>query len=288
VLLLLSNHPNLVHYYTGIIIIITFGNIVIRLPFRPAVGFSLAVLIVYAFTAHAITHMPVEAANNSIMVIVTSVIISLFGNYQMEYEKRRDFLLTSLQQISTEKLETANRELEKLSISDPLTGLANRRHFNIVLEREWHTASRNRYPLSLIFLDIDYFKLYNDNYGHRAGDVCLQKIGEALRVNVRRAQDLFARYGGEEFVVLLPRSDSHQAAAMAESIRKYVESLDISHGQSEVADRITVSFGVASLIPETGMEPAHLLELADRALYRAKNDGRNRVRIDDETLPDQV
>lgn len=279
-LLMLSNHPNVVHYYTGIIIIVTFGNIVIRQPFRHATGFSLAILIIYAFSAQAVTLMPIEAINNSIMVIFTSVVISLFGNYQMEHEKRRDFLLTSLQQISTVKLEAANRELEKLSISDPLTGLANRRHFNIVLQREWHTALRNKYPVSLIFLDIDYFKLYNDNYGHQAGDVCLQKIGEALKINVRRAQDLYARYGGEEFVVLLPRADIRQAAAMAENIRRYVESLDISHEHSKVADRITVSFGVASLIPDPHLEPAHLVELADQALYQAKKGGRNRVCAD--------
>jgi diguanylate cyclase (GGDEF)-like protein len=278
-MLLVSNHPNLMHYYTGIIIIVTFGNIVLRQPFRYATAFSLAIFLIYAVSARFITLMPIEAVNNSTLVIFTSVVISLIGNYQMEYEQRRDFLLTTLQRINAVKLEAANLELEKLSISDPLTGLFNRRHFNATLEREWYAAARNRYPLALIYLDIDYFKPYNDNYGHGAGDRCLQKIGEALKDNVRRAQDLFARYGGEEFVVLLPRASQDQAHDMAENIRQTIEKMTIPHAHSNVADHITVSLGVAGMVPNAELKPDHLLDLADRALYTAKEAGRNQTHI---------
>lgn len=278
-MLLVSNHPNVVHYYTGIIIIVTAGNIVVRQPFRHAVAYSLAIFVTYAVSARFFTLMPLEAINNSTLVIFTSVVISLIGNYQMEIEKRRDFLLTTLQHINSVKLEAANLELEKLSISDPLTGLFNRRHFNATLEREWYAAARNRYPLSLIYLDIDFFKPYNDNYGHGAGDQCLQKISEALKKNVRRAQDVLARYGGEEFVVLLPRADQHQAHSMAENIRQAIERMAIDHAHSKAADHITVSLGVASMVPAAGLPPDHLLDMADRALYTAKEAGRNQTRI---------
>lgn len=273
--LILSNHPNVVHYHTGIILIVTFGNIVVRIRFRHAVGFSILILALYVSFIGHVPQMPAEAADNSSLVLLTGVLISLIGNYQLETESRRHFLMTLRQKINTVRLEESNRKLEQLSISDELTGTANRRHFNATFDREWNSAARNNYPLSLIFLDIDFFKPYNDNYGHQAGDRCLKKIGDTLNHNVRRAYDLPARYGGEEFVVLLPHTEIQEALLLAETIRKQIEQLDIVHEYSDIADHVTVSLGVAGIVPEPRTLPSLLLKQADTALYQAKNQGRN-------------
>ncbi len=275
--LILSQHPNVVHYYTGIILIITFGNIVVRIRFVYAFGFSIAILLLYIFSIDLVSQMPAEAADNSSLVLLTSAIISLIGNYQLESEMRRDFLLTLLQRINTIKLEETNRKLEQLSISDELTGTANRRHFDMTFEREWNSATRNEYPISLLFLDIDFFKSYNDNYGHQAGDRCLKKIGEALNRSIRRSHDLLARYGGEEFVILLPHTQMEEAFQIAENIRIHIENMDIRHSFSEISNQITVSLGVASTIPKPQTRSSYLIEQADAALYKAKNNGRNMV-----------
>jgi diguanylate cyclase (GGDEF)-like protein len=275
--LMLSQHPNVVHYHTGIILIITFGNIVIRIRFRYAFGYSTAILLLYVIGIGDVSQMPVAAAQNSSLVLLTAAIISLIGNYQLEGEMRRDFLLTLLQRINTIKLEESNRKLEQLSISDELTGTANRRHFDNTLEREWSSGARNGYPLSLIFLDIDFFKSYNDNYGHQAGDQCLKKIGEALNRNIRRSHDLLARYGGEEFVILLPHTEMEEAFDLSEKIRQSIETMKIKHEFSRISDHITVSLGVASAIPIPQTNSSYLVEQADAALYQAKNNGRNQV-----------
>lgn len=275
--LILSGHPNVVHYHTGIILIITFGNIVVRIRFLYAFGFSVAILLLYVFSIDFVSQMPAEAADNSSLVLLTAAIISLIGNYQLESEIRRDFLLTQLQKISAIKLEETNRKLEQLSISDELTGTANRRHFDITFEREWNSAARNEYPISLIFLDIDFFKSYNDNYGHQAGDRCLKKIGDALNRSIRRSRDLLARYGGEEFVILLPHTEMEEAFKIAENIRIHIQNMDIRHSYSEITNQITVSLGVASVLPDLQTRSSSLIEQADAALYQAKNSGRNKV-----------
>ena len=275
--LIMSNHPNVVHYHTGIILIAMFGNIVVRIRFRNAVFFSVLILALYVFFIGHAAQMPAEAADNSSLVLLTGVLISLIGNYQLEIETRRDFLMRQLQKINTIRLEESNRKLEQLSISDELTGTANRRHFNTTLDREWNSAARNHYPLSLIFLDIDFFKSYNDNYGHQAGDKCLQQIGETLNRNIRRANDLPARYGGEEFVILLPHTECNEAVSLAETIRRQIELLHIRHSFSEIADHITISLGVACVVPTPKTDSSQLLAQADAALYKAKEQGRNRV-----------
>lgn len=173
-------------------------------------------------------------------------------------------------------LEAANEELSSLARIDPLTGLANRREFEAKLDQEWRRAIRDRIPISFIMLDIDLFKAYNDALGHLEGDRCLEKVAASLEGVVRRANDCATRYGGEEFGVLL--SDCPQSAAeeIAESIRKTIESLKISHPASPM-EVVTVSCGSATVIPELGIPPKELVQRADEALYQAKAGGRNRV-----------
>jgi diguanylate cyclase (GGDEF)-like protein len=177
------------------------------------------------------------------------------------------------------ELEEANRKLETLSTVDALTEVANRRQFDHVLDAEWRRCARTGLPLALVMFDIDYFKAFNDAYGHVPGDGCLKQVAGAIRRLVQRAGELVARYGGEEFAVLLPGSDAQHARELAESIRLEVELLAIPHAHSKVTPVVTVSAGVAALIPIYGSTPGELVAAANRALYNAKQTGRNRVAL---------
>jgi diguanylate cyclase (GGDEF)-like protein len=180
-------------------------------------------------------------------------------------------------EAANEGLREANRRLERLSQLDGLTEIANRRAFDEALALEWRRCCRAETPLSLAMVDIDCFKDYNDHYGHRRGDECLRLVARALRESVHRAGDLVARYGGEEFALLLPAMDAEHAAAFAEMVRARIQALAIPHATSGVAPAVTISAGVATLVPPRAAVPGSLVEAADRALYRAKRDGRNRV-----------
>ena len=176
----------------------------------------------------------------------------------------------------TEQLEQANRRLSSLSITDGLTGIANRRHFDKVLLEEWKRMERLGQPLALAMIDIDWFKKYNDHYGHQAGDACLIAVAETLTANIGRAGDLVARYGGEEFAFIAPAIDEAGALAMAQKICDAISARGMPHAQS-LFEHVTASIGVALVIPSAETEPAALLKLADEALYRAKDAGRNRA-----------
>ena len=164
----------------------------------------------------------------------------------------------------------------RFAMLDGLTGIANRRALDEHLGREWFRSLRSQAALSLIMLDVDFFKLYNDTYGHLAGDDCLKRVTAALLSSLR-ASDFAARYGGEEFVTLLYESDKEGALVTAERIRAKVESLQIPHQSSQISPYVTVSLGMATFVPSEGSAPDHLINMADQMLYRAKNNGRNRV-----------
>ena len=184
-------------------------------------------------------------------------------------------------QQRTQALEEVNHQLEVLSVTDALTRLANRRRFDAVWLDEWQRALRQATPLAVIMLDVDHFKAYNDHYGHQQGDECLRQVGEVLLTTVRRAGELVARYGGEEFVVVLPGTSVIHAMAVAESIRANIQAAGIAHAHSGVAAVVTVSLGVAVGIPTQGDARDALVHAADAALYRAKDQGRNRVVLSD-------
>ncbi len=174
-------------------------------------------------------------------------------------------------------LETANQRLKRLVAVDALTGIANRRHFDRALDRELRRARREKLPLSLIFLDLDEFKRFNDTYGHARGDEVLRVVAHTLDETFRRGGDLVARYGGEEFAVVLPGVDARRAALYAERLRRRIWRLALAYEASNVADRVTISGGVATVPPETIASADDLLRAADKALYRAKCQGRNRI-----------
>ena len=169
------------------------------------------------------------------------------------------------------------KELEELSFKDDLTGIANRRMFNSILEREWAHARRSRTPLSLILLDIDYFKQYNDRYGHIQGDACLKRVARVLSTAAIRSTDFIARFGGEEFVLVLPDTDATAARHMAETCRRLILEQRIAHDQSQVSDWLTASIGTGTIVPAADLEPVAFLECVDKRLYEAKSQGRNRV-----------
>lgn len=183
-----------------------------------------------------------------------------------------------LQQFQLYKqLEAANQELQRLVSSDGLTKIANRRRFDEYFDLEWRHMAREVLPLSLILCDIDFFKAYNDTYGHLAGDCCLQQVANAISRKAKRPGDLAARYGGEEFAVILPKTEANGALDLAEKIREAVKKLEIVHAGSPICQYVTLSLGVASMVPDYKTSVATLIAAADKALYQAKEEGRDRV-----------
>ena len=175
----------------------------------------------------------------------------------------------------TAQLEVANAALEQLATADPLTGLANRRRFDVFIQQEWQRSARTRLPVSLILVDIDHFKEFNDHHGHPAGDECIRQVAAVLRRAAHRVTDLCCRFGGDEFAVVLVDTDSAGALIVAEAIRTGVEKIGITHGRSP-AGKVTVSLGVASRA-EGYATVGEMVSACDQALYRVKERGRNRT-----------
>jgi len=186
-----------------------------------------------------------------------------------------EMILLAIEDITERK--KAEEQLKLIALMDGLTGIANRRHFDNTLNLEWRRAMRNAKSLSLIIIDVDYFKNYNDTYGHLAGDSCLQKIAHTIRDSLRRAGNFVARYGGEEFIVILPDTNAEEAYSFAETLREKIENLNIEHKDSKAGKNVTVSLGVSSTVPKKDSTQNELISLTDKALYEAKQGGRNRV-----------
>ena len=201
-------------------------------------------------------------------VLLLNACIAFFSFY---YEKTRS---------DTEKaLQAVNRKLEELSERDGLTGLYNRRYFDQVMEMEWKRSNRSHQPLSLIMADIDFFKNYNDTYGHLKGDDCIRSVARAFGESVGRPSDVAVRYGGEEFAIILPNTNSDGARKICLAAKDRIRNNSIPHKGSMVDDIVTMSFGISMAIPNKSSNPAELIAKADAALYKSKSDGRNRVTI---------
>jgi diguanylate cyclase (GGDEF)-like protein len=215
-------------------------------------------------------------------------LVTLAGTFeQMHYQLQESF--TALEQTNrslenrvaqrTLELQQANQALYRLAIIDELTQIANRRRFDEYLAEEWQRAMRENHPLALILCDVDCFKAYNDTYGHRAGDVCLQQVAWAITQVVHRPADLIARYGGEEFAIILPDTDLSGASHVAEQLRQSVYWLRLPHERSSASEYVTVSLGVCSVVPDFTLSSHSLIDTADKALYEAKASGRNTYRV---------
>jgi len=197
-------------------------------------------------------------------------------NSQLESSKQRTEEALQELTVKAKALESANTELTELSVSDALTGLANRRRFDDVLETQWQRALQNSDSIAVLMIDVDRFKEYNDHYGHQDGDSCLQLIASTLKHHINRSSDILARYGGEEFSIVLPSCKLADACRIAEQVRHSIEALNISHEDSPTGN-VTVSVGVATVTPDPEESADLLLRQADSALYQAKRAGRNIV-----------
>lgn len=198
-------------------------------------------------------------------------------HHQITILRQQQLLVEQNHQLRQTKaaLQEANLELQRIANTDGLTQIANRRCFDETLEQEWQRLRREQQPLSLILCDIDYFKPYNDHYGHQAGDACLQQVAKVISECIKRPADRVARYGGEEFAIILPNTDQLGAIAIVEAIQSSLQALKIPHAASVVAPHVTLSLGVSCLVPTTHSSCQVLISTADMALYQAKTLGRN-------------
>lgn len=217
-----------------------------------------------------------------------AALLLLFGivkayTIQLRHEQKRLEKLVALRteelKRSNEELAKANNSLEQLSLTDALTQLPNRRNFELIFAQEWNRCVREPQPLSLLMIDIDFFKLFNDAYGHPQGDECLKKVAAAIKRSAPRAGDFPARIGGEEFIVILPHTPVAAAVKVAERVRSGVEALAIPHGGSTISPVVTITIGIATITPDREAASDDLLAAADQALYQAKKEGRNRFAV---------
>ncbi|HJV80649.1 diguanylate cyclase [Noviherbaspirillum sp.] len=283
----LSRHPNAAHFQTGITLILLFGNIVLNLRFRSALITSLLMALMYGLTLTRFGALTPEVRFNNLLFCLAAVAISLIANFRMDQDQRRAYLARMREIERNDELSHAVELLAKISAEDGMTQIANRREFDRRLHLEWSRARRESKPVAIVIADVDFFKNYNDHYGHPAGDDCLKRIAAALRSVPKRPTDLVARFGGEEFAALLPGVAAEDAAAIAERMRQAIVDLQIPHAASRIGPGVTVSFGVAAMLPVAHEQPAELIAAADAALYRAKEQGRNRVSVyeEDQTVP---
>lgn len=246
--------------------------------FWPAVTVATAIAMVHTYLITTLPDMTGGLLVASVsLLMLASIVFVLYGNYKLEHDERMAFLLKAREQALHVALTSAHERLTRMATTDVLTEVANRRYFETFLSECWVRAQQQRRCLSLIIVDIDYFKPYNDRYGHQAGDKCLIAVAQALKGCIRRPNDLLARWGGEEFVIVMMDADADAASAAAERMRLAVAGLGLVHEASACATFVTVSGGRATLRPDAKVSEDRLVHLADEALYRAKSGGRNRV-----------
>lgn len=257
-------------------LILLVGNIVYSLRFNYAcVSSAICIFIILLFVL-SYDPMPPEAKRLAIFTIIAQTLFTLVANYRFEQSERTSYLHVLKEKLRAGYYLKDNQELSRMSVTDPLTNLANRRQFDTVFPVRWQEATDKGLCLGLMVIDIDHFKAYNDYYGHPQGDECLRQVATAMQANSRDA-DLVVRFGGEEFVVLIANASPEAAKPAAERIRHNVEALEIPNHGVSAQSVVTVSVGVAVLYPKVGLAPAELLSQADEALYEAKRQGRNRV-----------
>ncbi|NOY44070.1 MAG: GGDEF domain-containing protein, partial [Deltaproteobacteria bacterium] len=276
----MAQHPRIaVLYYPSLILLLIFAYAFSGLRVAPATAAAAAVTLLYVPLALFGSVLSPSVAVNNVAGLAATNLIGAATGYLLERYRRKDFLQTLLLTLDKRELEASNRALRELSYLDPLTGIPNRRAFDEAFEQEWNRAYRHGYPLSLLLVDIDHFKRFNDELGHLAGDLCLGRVAEVLRSFGGRPGDLAARYGGEEFVLLLAGTEKPAAARLADEIRHRVAGVRIELPPPAGSRGVTVSVGVASVVPGPGRCREGLVAAADAALYRAKALGRNRTEV---------
>jgi diguanylate cyclase (GGDEF)-like protein len=246
----------------GLVLVVLYGCLFLGLLFNVAVTVTAIMIAAHFITGIAIG-LPFDALYYSTAILGGAAVIGGISTYNLEHALRPNFLETRL--------------LNELAQRDGMTGLYNRRIFDDYMERLWRQSRRERASIAIIFVDIDFFKVYNDLYGHQAGDDCLKRVAQCIARGAKRPFDFAARYGGEEFVLVLYGPPAEYAEALPEEIRQEVIELAIPHAGSQAAKHVTVSVGLALASPETSRSLAGAIQTADEALYQAKREGRNRV-----------
>lgn len=264
-------------YHVGFSVVVMYGNIVQRVRFWYAVVFSLTLLAMHVTGVVLMDNFPPRLVWPIMSLVGATAIFSLTANYTMERDERRRYLLTLRERGLVRELSRTHERMQALSHVDGLTGLYNRSHFQEYLENVWTRAQFDKSQVSVMMVDVDQFKRYNERYGHQAGDECLQHVAKVLQATLRRPDDSIARYGGEEFIAVLPNTELNYALLVAERVRQTVEALQMRHESSTASLVLTVSIGVATCRADFNLTAPDLIAVADRALQQAKREGRNRI-----------
>ncbi len=264
-------------YYSGLTVVLLFAYVAVGLRFKYALFVGWSLIVLYYWAAILFYH-PIDnfIVSNTFSLIFFNI-IGMISSFLFEKHQRKLFLLSSLVEIESKQLEITNAKLKELSQVDPLTKLANRRYFNGFLKKEWLRAIRYKVPISLIMIDVDFFKTFNDTLGHKKGDEILARISKIFDNCTRRVGDLASRYGGEEFLLVFYGTPSEQAIKIAETIRKKILDLKIPFPKASSGETMTISLGVATTVPQKDVSCEALISAADDALYTAKRKGKNRV-----------
>jgi len=276
-----SGGPMALLYHAGLMPIVVYGNLVQRQQFAWALGTSATICVLMGLSLTRVLQTEqvygVTVAMLMVMVVMMISVYTLFMNYRMELEERRRFLGVDRALTLRQQVEQSRVEFATLSRQDALTALPNRRCFDEVLGQAWDTHDQQARSLTLLLLDVDHFKAFNDRYGHSAGDQCLKLLAQALQETITAEGGTLARWGGEEFAVLLPGVRLGEAERIATRLCAAVSGLCLRHEASSTSSVVTVSVGGACGVPEVaGVSINDALWLADQALYRAKSEGRNR------------
>tara|TARA_B100001245_G_scaffold124329_1_gene91648 strand:+ start:16752 stop:18020 length:1269 start_codon:yes stop_codon:yes gene_type:complete len=280
-----ADDPNRYLYHLGIIPMLVFMLLSLRNSYRMMMVASLSMLASYVIVLLSFRVMGEASPYDNfarqltpfyLLFLLIQIAMNTYLSYVIESGSRSEFVKNRLLALEAQRLQYLGQRLQQLSTTDGLTGIANRRYLEEKLASEWARGVRSQQQLALIMLDVDYFKDFNDAYGHQAGDECLRLVTGAIRVACRRHGDFCARYGGEEFVVVLPDTSEDDALLIADEIRQRVMTLEMEHATSEFG-LVTVSLGVAAAVPAKDGSYENLLRLADMALYQSKDSGRNQV-----------
>lgn len=279
--------PETYFYHISMIPMQVFALLGLRTSYRAMIVCSVSMLCTYGLfltwypmpeVLSAIDELAWDVAPFYLLFWAILVVMASYLSFIIESSARTDYIKNRLLALEAERLQYLGRRLQQLSTTDSLTGIANRRYAEDQLVEEWRRCTRSGTPLAAVMLDVDYFKKYNDHYGHQQGDVCLKAIAEKMAEYCRRPGDVCARYGGEEFLMLLPETSSSTAYTIATEVCNAIADMKLSHSQSPHSVA-TVSIGVAVAVPEAGKNYEQLLREADIALYEAKANGRNQVSL---------
>jgi diguanylate cyclase (GGDEF)-like protein len=271
-----SSSPLAAYAHYPALINIVFANLIVRARFFYACTASTVSLAIYAVGVAQLDSLPFEARTSAVVVLCVGVVCTLYANYQLERDERNAYAIALREATRSGILNSANRELSRISDLDAMTGLANRRGFDRRLEAAWTAARAAGQSIAVLMLDVDHFKRFNDRYGHQAGDLCLKRIAESLRAQLRGGDALVARYGGEEFIAVLRGADLLDGIRAAERVRRGIEGCAIRH-ELAPTQVVTASIGVAAAAATPDASPKEIIACADAALYEAKRHGRNRI-----------